>query len=331
MTVMLKKCVAIGALTASVAISIAAGCSSDPTPTATASPDASVTPEASTSSSSSSSSGSSGVSCLDTTPIDSSTLPYEKAALPVSDACTLAEINSISAYYQTYAGNFQFSATAWASQVSKGCAACVFTDDDANNPPTTWSPILTKNDLFEIADQGGCIEEVSGSFDCGKAFQQLQTCETNACLTKCFTQTDFNACHSDQDVLTTACKGAVDTIQTACNGQITTYQALCASTNFAFEGPIKVGCIAVPVAADAGADGGVMTFARRVVAIALVFLPACGGCSSCEAPDDAKPEPGWPRDGMSPAASSMTRHRHVPFIKRWSAEAGVRDAGGTLE
>lgn len=264
---MAKKWFALATLSLMGGVSLVnSSCTSDDVTTFAVATDGGFPEDAFGISSSSSASGAVTTgTCLDTDPINASTIAYVKASPAVVNACSTSELQTLSDYYKTHGADQTFSAEDWMNTVGRDCAACVFTsDDDAQNPPTSWNPILIKNDQLETVDQGGCIEHVSGNFDCGKAFQQLEACQVDACLVKCNSQKDYDTCRQDTTVLTTSCASAVTTVKTACGPLLANYQSDCNSTNFAFEGPIKIACISPPTpekdagapdASDAG-DGG---------------------------------------------------------------------------
>lgn len=192
------------------------------------------------------------VSCLSTAPIDQSQFPYNGARAATAGACTMTELVNLSAYYKQHAAE-DLTLTQWKSAVSASCGSCAFGDlNDAQ-----WKPIIGVDDKFQSVNTGGCIEQVTGSQACGKAYQQYGDCTLQACLVSCTTQTEFTRCRQDQAVLSTSCKGAYEALTAACGGSsLSAAQTACRGTTYSFEGPIKVACvIGAPhvAASDAGA------------------------------------------------------------------------------
>lgn len=71
---------------------------------------------------------------------------------------------------------------------------------------------------------------------------------------------------------------------------------------------------------------------RRVAVVALLFLPACGGCSSCiDDGDDPAPTQrsgleDTPRDMPPGSDSSPTRFIRPPFMRHRDHDGGVKVA-----
>jgi hypothetical protein len=182
--------------------------------------------------------------CLSKDPIDATQYEYVKANT-AQRACTARELADFSAYYRAHATDNDLT-TGWAASVSPGCAACIFTDV-TNGPATTWGPVLIKDGQLQDVNRGGCIEIVSGSEACGRAYQQFQDCSVDACLKNCTTQAEFTKCRQDATVLTTSCKNALDSVKTACDeSKIGQYETACKGTTYTFEGPIKRACVGTP-------------------------------------------------------------------------------------
>ncbi|MBX3227987.1 MAG: hypothetical protein KIT84_27820 [Labilithrix sp.] len=202
--------------------------------------------------------------CLNEEPIDQTGFPYVKSKQAAAKGtCTAKELTDLGAYYKAHVQDDDFTATTWASSVSESCAECIFTTTSEEQPAEEWGPILITDDAVSDINRGGCIEVVSGKEECGRSYQQYQTCLLQACLKDCKTQADFTACRGDQKVLTTACADAAEAVKTACGASITSYESSCKGTTYTFEGPIKVLCINGPknppdagAPKDAGEDAG---------------------------------------------------------------------------
>lgn len=193
-------------------------------------------------------------SCLNTNPIDQTQIPYVKAAPRQPGACTAQDVTTIGTYYKTNGPTPTFTTTAWASSVSAACSACVFTPNETAAPAQAWGPIVTKGDKIDAINRGGCIELVSGSEACGRAYQQFQGCLVQACRNaECSDAQKVAACRQDQRVYSTSCKGAVEALIGAC-GSVEALQAheqACKNTQYTWDGPIKQACIDAPPAPPA--------------------------------------------------------------------------------
>ena len=177
-------------------------------------------------------------SCLSTDPIDATQYPYTPTAPALRGKCTATELAALSSYYRANATSLDLDG--WRASVGADCSACAFGDADG----ATWAPLLVGDDGQFAVNRGGCVEAVSGSEACGRAYQQYQDCTVDACLVNCTTQAEFTQCRQDQAVLTTSCKGALENVKSACGEtNIGQYETACKGTTYTFEGPIKVMCV----------------------------------------------------------------------------------------
>ena len=177
--------------------------------------------------------------CLSTASIDATQYPYTRARAAVTGACTQAELTTISNYYRDNVA-VGIPLDSWEASVSPDCAACAFGDPG----DATWAPILVDDNGKLDINRGGCLEVVSGSEACGRAYQQYQDCTIDACLQNCTTQEEFTKCRQDPAVHTTACKDAVQNVKSACGEtNLTLYESMCKGTTYTFEGPINVMCV----------------------------------------------------------------------------------------
>ncbi len=197
--------------------------------------------------------------CLAKDPIDATKYPYLKSAAPKKGACKPAEATALDAYYKEQGSKVAISDWIAGAQLSETCAKCIFTDISDGKTPTTWSPLLAKDDKLGETNRGGCIEIVSGSFDCGRAYQQYSKCLVDACTKDCKTQAEYQACRTDPDVLTVICKDVSDAVITACGPktELSKFEAACKNAAYAWQGPVKILCVTGPATVpDAGADAG---------------------------------------------------------------------------
>ena len=192
-------------------------------------------------------------SCLSTEPIDATRFPYARA-MRSAGACTEDDLKAISTFFKekTNAGE-DVVVSEWSKEVSEKCAKCAFSTIDA----TEWAPILVKEDRLENVNRGGCIEVLSGSEACGRAYQQVTECRLEACLAKCKTQDEFTACLQDaQGIFTGPCKASYDVMDKECGNNLGAYENGCRGTEWTFEGPIKVQCITGGGPKTDAGDGG---------------------------------------------------------------------------
>lgn len=183
--------------------------------------------------------------CLDPTPIDQTQFPYVKAAAVAAGSCSNDDLKAFSAFYKEHQADDEL-VERWPKSVPSACAHCIFTDERSGSPKV-WRSLVIEDDTTFLGNQGGCIEIVSGSFACGRAYQQFQACTVEACTTRCTTQAEFNQCRQDATVLTTACKSAYDALKKECGADLAKYQNACRGTTYTFEGPIRVSCIGTGV------------------------------------------------------------------------------------
>lgn len=262
---MVKKLFALASVTALVGLVSAvgaAGCSSDDTVVTTTTPDA-ATPDSSKKETGTpqpvGDSEPEPTTCMSTDPIDvtdATKFPYKKAGVEIG-ACTKEEAAALSKYFKDNASG-DIKVSEWAATVSAKCGACVFSDGSGE----TWTPILTKDDALENVNEGGCFEVVSGKEACGKAYQAASDCIIDACITKCKTQDEFDACRQDtQSILQGPCAGAAQALSTDCGSKLSTYGTACSKdaagkdAEYTFDAPIAVLCVTGNVKSDAG-DGG---------------------------------------------------------------------------
>jgi hypothetical protein len=179
--------------------------------------------------------------CLSTAPIDQTQYPFHPAHDASPHSCTAQEAATISSYYGAHQDHLDLAA--WRDSVSANCSMCVF----GAKPDNEWRPVIFGDSDVMIVNRGGCIEQVSGSYACGRTYQQLQNCLVDACLKDCATQAEFTECRRDARVLTTSCKAAFQAVQTSCGeNKVGAYETKCKGTKYTFEGPINVACVDGP-------------------------------------------------------------------------------------
>ncbi len=189
--------------------------------------------------------------------VDLSGIAYTKA-LAQPGACTTKEVADLTAYFAANSSKNPFKISDWATSVSDGCAACVFTESDA----AAWGPILVKDDQLDGVNFGGCVEIQSGKEACGEAWQQLNECTVVACLPAdqggqgtCTTQDEFDECRNSQDTLQGPCGATITNVQKECGSGLEAYLTACdppAGAKYIFEGTIPAHCITGGNTPDAG-------------------------------------------------------------------------------
>lgn len=183
--------------------------------------------------------------CVATEPIDATDFPYKPAGA-TPGACTTEEASTIKTYFEERANDERFTVSEWARQVSPGCARCVFSDGSG----PTWTPIISKDDDVHTIDRGGCIEVLSGSEACGRAYQQITECSLVACLPKseggratCENQQELLECLYERDaIFEGACRESYDAVVDACGDALEEHEKECEG-RYTFEGPIRVMCV----------------------------------------------------------------------------------------
>jgi len=184
-------------------------------------------------------------SCASKDPVDAAKLPYAKA-LRSPGACSSDEVAALAKYYGEQ-NPANLSVADWAATVSETCAACVFTDHDAEE----WGPLLVEDDAFAGVNRGGCIEIQSKSEACGRAYEQAITCMTVTCLppaqggsSTCSTPRETNECITDA-VTMGPCAEAYASAKRECGAALGDYEKACGPKTegeYGFEATIPAHC-----------------------------------------------------------------------------------------
>lgn len=179
-------------------------------------------------------------SCATKDPIDATKFPYKKAE-QTAGACTAAELKKLTDWFaaKVDANEQNISVAEWKAEASAACGECIFSaEGDA-----TWGPLVVKDDKLDFVNQGGCIEIASGKESCGRAYQQVNVCMLEACLEKCTTQAEFDACRQDSEtILGGPCKDALAALQTECGSSLQAYMNACKNTKWTFDAPFVKQC-----------------------------------------------------------------------------------------
>jgi len=240
--------VSVSALTGALAASGAAGCTtatSETTPAQDAgTPDATKGPAVAPSA------DGDAPLCYTEDPVDLTQFPYEKARVQPGK-CSANVGKVVDAFANA---NPDFTAAELMDELvneeSQECADCVFAQDDGES----WGPIVLVGNRVKAVNFGGCIEVVSGSEECGKAYQQWNMCLTQVCQ-NCRTNDERSEC--SQGAQATACKDATVALTNACGENFDSYRAACFRPGHAdIAGPIVKLCGTSRTAPDAGSDGG---------------------------------------------------------------------------
>ncbi len=225
----------VSALTGLLAATAAAGCTSETVADATI--DASPPPNAEEAG---------DLRCYKDDPFDATAVPYKKARV-IPGACSENVTKVLDPFFSSKDVNLDQVQRALQTKESMDCSNCVFGSDG-----DSWGPFAISGDRL-IINIGGCIEVVSGSEACGRAFHQLDGCLSSVC--KGCTSEDRSLCQ--QHVEGTACNDASQALVTACGGQVnlSSYIRECIkSVKYDIYGPILKLCVGSGTASDAGSD-----------------------------------------------------------------------------
>lgn len=185
--------------------------------------------------------------CLSPTAIDATKVPY-KSPLIQAGACPSSVLTQIDTFINANPNAEYADLKGELAKTSAGCASCVFgTDGDK------WPPIIEDGTgKVTNIDVGGCIEIASGKADCGKAYQQWDSCLDEAC-TSC-SDSDYGQCTQDAQADGAACGTASAALQTACGANVNDYIDACYKAGeLIIKGPIQAQCIGTGIG-DAGTD-----------------------------------------------------------------------------
>ncbi len=185
--------------------------------------------------------------CYQSDPFDATTIPYKKArVLPGSCAPNLPTVLDL--LFATPQVTADALHDGLANEISQACADCAVAADDGDS----WAPVVWDG-VQLIQNIGGCLEVVSGSENCGRAYTQWNGCLNTVCR-KCTTQNEAAACL--QNVQSAACSDATQALTTACGNNVNSYISACNPPGKlgVYEAIIKL-CGGTP-ASDAGSDSG---------------------------------------------------------------------------
>lgn len=182
-------------------------------------------------------------SCVATTPFDATTVPYRSPAVKAG-SCTSADIKLLTDYLRD---NQQFSMDdikAKLAKQSQRCGGCVFgaPDDD------TWAPIVFDGTTATL-NGGGCVSVVSGEDDCGKAYQQWNTCLNEVCAA-CTDPSENAQCKNDVQQASAPCGAASKALLQACGTNVNDYLGTC------FGSGDIVGNVVTQLCGSPSKDGG---------------------------------------------------------------------------
>ena len=163
-----------------------------------------------------------------------------------------------------------------------------------------WAPIVVDGDEVTTINVGGCVDVVSGSAKCGKAFQQWDECVASVCE-GCTNADDASLCNRVAE--NTACRQATEVVYIACGPNTSSYVNACLKSGQPeIYGPIVKLCAGSGTAPDAGSGG-----------TAAVLCPSSRTCgSSARAPS--------PIGTRSARAASTSSRAH-----RWCSRRTCRD------
>jgi len=186
--------------------------------------------------------------CYKTDPYDATTIPYKKArVLPGSCSASLPTVLNV-----IWSSNPLLSPDELhdelAIQESQACADCAVAPDDGDS----WAPVVWDG-IRPIENLGGCMEVLSRSEDCGRAYTQWNGCINTVCA-NCSSEAEAAEC--SQSAQSAACSAATQSLVTACGNNVNSYISACfpAGKPGVYQSIIKL-CGGKP-ASDAGSDSG---------------------------------------------------------------------------
>jgi len=169
--------------------------------------------------------------------VDTTKFPW-KPPTRAPSSCTQAELDA----FTTSFGSSKDLAAAKASIPNVTCRDCISAKESA-----TWAPLVesaTGGPTF--VNVGGCIAIATDNDACGMAYQRWSDCRVEAC-DDCPAGDGFSLrrCLGEASQKGVACETALAALLTQCGSDriLANAEAACASTQFAFEGPIRAQCV----------------------------------------------------------------------------------------
>ena len=158
--------------------------------------------------------------CMDTKPFDATTVPYHPPAVKAG-SCTPADIKVFDDYMRNNPEASVDGVRETMTKQSKRCSECVFgaADDDK------WAAIVLDATSATL-NGGGCVSVVSGKDDCGKSYQQWNTCLNEVCAA-CSEQAEYTKCTDAAQQAEGPCGEASKSLLGACGNNVNDYLTTC--------------------------------------------------------------------------------------------------------
>jgi hypothetical protein len=187
----------------------------------------------------------------ETEQLDHTEVAYKSPAV-TAGACSEQAIKDIETFIGTQPSVlFADLKAELVKKAGDACAKCVFAAETDK-----WAPIVedASGKVIDV-NLGGCIELVSGSAACGKAYQQFDTCTTFGC-SECTVTAEKAQCQKDIVSPGGPCEAAGDDLIGACTNKIVDYVGECyPAGSLLIAGPIRKQCITGSTIVDGGNDG----------------------------------------------------------------------------
>lgn len=162
--------------------------------------------------------------CMDTsTPFDVGTVSYHPPAIK-KGSCTKADVQIFDDYLREHPQASVDEIKDVLTKQSQRCSDCAFgaVDDEQ------WAPIVMDATSATV-NGGGCVAAVSGKDDCGKAYQEWNTCLNTVCAS-CTDQGERTQCSDDAQQPNAPCGDPSNTLFQACGKDVNTFLKTCFSS-----------------------------------------------------------------------------------------------------
>ncbi|MBX3186586.1 MAG: hypothetical protein KF819_06210 [Labilithrix sp.] len=178
--------------------------------------------------------------CMDAKPFDATKVAYRPPAVKAG-SCTTADIATFDDYLRDHPQASVEELTSAMTKQSKSCSACIFgKSDDAS-----WAAIVSDGTSASL-NAGGCVSVVSGEDDCGRAYQQWNTCINHVCAA--CSGDERTQCNKDAQQAAGPCGTASKALFGACGTNVNDYIQECFGAG--------MGTVVAKLCGPAAKDGG---------------------------------------------------------------------------
>jgi hypothetical protein len=160
---------------------------------------------------------------MDTKPYDATKVPYHSPAV-MAGSCSAADVKVLDEYLQKNPQASVDDIKGTLAKQNEKCSGCAFGDASAEK----WAPVIL-DETTATLNGGGCVSVVSGKDDCGKAYQQWNTCLNEVCAA-CTDQSESTQCKSDAQEAAGPCGAASKALFGACGNNVNDYLKKCFGT-----------------------------------------------------------------------------------------------------